>query len=362
MTSSAQPHFKLSPRKVVLAASLALSILLASNPASSLKTAWAQIKDPEPVEEVGLAAIPPRAGENGELKAAPGEVVQTTIKVRNISSQPITIHSTAQDFIIGEDGETPVPVEEQVNQRWSLASWVTVSPEYQDLAPNQVGQLNVLVTVPEDALPGGHYAMVTHQPSNGKLETAGETTVQESAAVINQRVGTLFYMTVDGPINEEAFIRDFQIPKFTEFGPVPFSLTVDNQSDIHIRPRITVSITNILGQTVDTIQLEEKNVFPLSSRSYSGAWDRLWGIGPYKATASMSFGNTGQIVTTHQMFWLFPITLLWVALVILLVAVVLVIAVRRHLHHRKAQDHERVEMLEQRLAELEKERSERDSK
>lgn len=362
MTSTARPNLTTTRKKFVTVVGLTLATLLSLSALTNVKTSWAQIKDPEPVEQVGLAAIPPRAGENGELKAAPGEVVQTTIKVRNISDKAVTIHSVAQDFIIGEDGETPVPVIDQVSQRWSLASWVTVSPEYQDLAPNQVGQLNVLVKVPDDALPGGHYAMVTHQPSNGKPETTVEVTTQDSSAIVNQKVGTLFYVMVDGPINEEAFIRDFQIPKFTEFGPVPFSLSIDNQSDIHIRPRITVDISNIFGQTVDSIQLEEKNVFPLSSRSYQGAWDRIWGIGLYKATVSMSFGNSGQVVTSHQMFWLFPITLLWVALVIILVAIVLTIAIRRHLQHRKTQDHQRVEMLEQRLAELEKERSERNSK
>jgi uncharacterized membrane protein len=341
----------------ILVTSLAL---LTSVALSAGIPALAQIKDPEPTQQVGLAAIPPRAGENGELKAAPGEVIQTVIKVRNISDQPISIHSVAQDFIIDEDGETPIPVQEDVSQRWSLASWVTVSPEYQDLAPNQIGQVNVLITVPQDALPGGHYAMITHQPTNGTAKNAVETVttqeVQESAAVINQRVGTLFYTVIDGPINEEAFIRDFQIPTFTEFGPVPLSLSVDNQSDIHIKPRITIEITNLFGQTVDTIQLEEKNIFPLSSRGYNGMWDRMWGIGPYKATATMSFGTTGQIVMSHQNFWLFPITLLWVAIVVILVLVVIIIAVRRHLHHRVSQDKARVEMLEQRLAELEKER------
>lgn len=337
--------------------SLVLTSVIAVTGFMAASTALAQIQDPIQTEQVGLAAIPPRTGENGELTAAPGEVVQTTIKVRNISDKALTIRTVPQDFIIDEDGQTPVPVQDQVSQRWSLASWVTVSPEYQDLAPNQVGQVNVVITVPEDGLPGGHYAMLTHQPTNGRPSTDVETTTQDSAAYINQRVGTLFYLMVDGAINEEAFIRDFQIPKFTEFGPVPMSLSVDNQSDIHIKPRITISISNFLGQTVDTIQLEEKNVFPLSSRSYDGVWDRMWGIGLYKATATMSFGTSGQIVTAHQNFWLFPITLFWVAIVIILVSLVLVIAIRRHLHHRKTQDHERVEMLEKRLAELEKEQS-----
>lgn len=312
-------------------------------------------------QQVGLAAIPPRLGDNGELFVKPGEVLQTAIKVRNISNQPVSIRSRAQDFIIDDDGETPIPIQEAVNQRWSLASWVTVSPDFQQLAPNEIGQLTVLIRVPEDALPGGHYAMVTHQPTQDDGTLASEAESAESAAYINQRVGSLLYVLVDGPINEQAFIRDFNFPRFTEFGPVPFSLNIDNQSDIHIKPRVSVAITNLFGQTVETIQLDEKNVFPLATRSYSGAWDRMWGIGPYTATATMIFGTTGELVTSHTTFWLFPITLFWVAVIIVLVAIVLTIAIRRHLHHRNNQDQARVEMLEQRLAELEKERQQLDS-
>lgn len=312
-------------------------------------------------QDVGLAAIPPRLGDNGELMVKPGEVLQTAIKVRNISDQPVSIRSRAQDFIIDDDGETPIPIQEAVNQRWSLASWVTVSPDFQQLAPNEVGQLTVLVRVPEDALPGGHYAMVTHQPTQDDGTLASEAESAESAAYINQRVGSLLYVLVEGPINEQAFIRDFSFPRFTEFGPVPFTLNVDNQSDVHIKPRISVAISNIFGQTVETIQLEEKNVFPLATRTYSGIWDRMWGIGPYTATATMTFGTTGELVTSHTTFWLFPITLFWVAVIIGLVLIVLTIAVRRHLHHRNNQDQARVEMLEQRLAELEKERQQLDS-
>jgi uncharacterized membrane protein len=351
-------------KKIATVSLVAITITgLAGLSSTVLQVAQAQIKDLQPTEHITLDAIPPRVGENGELTAAPGEVLQSTVKVRNSSNKPISIRSIAQDFIIDEDGETPIPIEEQVSQRWSLASWVSVTPEFQELAPNEVGQINVIINIPTDALPGGHYAMVTHQPANGTASSTegGAIDIPESAAFVNQRVGSLFYLVVEGPINEEAFIRDLTLPKFTEFGPVPLALSVDNQSDIHIKPRISVEITNMFGNLVETIQLDEKNIFPLSSRNYEGVWDRMWGIGFYKATAVMSFGSTGQIVTAHQNFWLFPITLFWVAVILLLVVIVLTIAIRRHLHHRSNQDKNRVQELEQRLSELEQKNQNIDS-
>jgi len=357
-------NISLKNRTYVLASVLSIltiGLLLTNNSLAHL--AQAQIRDPQPVERLVLDAIPPRVGENGELTAAPGDVIQTTIKIRNSSTKPVAIKSVAKDFIIDENGETPVPIEEEVNQRWSLASWVTVSPEFQELAPNELGQVNVIITVPDDALPGGHYAMIVHQPTSATAYTSDLIVeeVTESSAVVNQRVGSLFYLIVDGPINEEAFIRDLTFPKFTEFGPVPFALSVDNQSDIHIKPRISIEIINIFGNVVETIQLDEKNIFPLSSRRYEGMWDRMWGIGLYKATAVMSFGSAGQVVTARQSFWLFPVTLFWVAVIGMLVTIVLAIAIRRHLHHRNDQNKNRVEELERRLAEIEQIKQQMDS-
>ncbi|HEX7017744.1 MAG TPA: hypothetical protein VF209_02455 [Patescibacteria group bacterium] len=301
-----------------------------------------------------LTAIPPRLGDDLSLKGKPGEKLQTSIRVRNASDQPVQVQSLAQDFVIGEDGETPVAVTEEVSNRWSLAKWVTLTPNVQTLQPNEAGTINVLIEIPSDALPGGHYAMVTHQPMTGSANEIAPTTGAGSS--LNQRVGTLLYVVVDGPINEEAFIRNFSLPTFSEYGPVPFSFSVDNQSDIHITPQIGIEIYNIFGQKVDTIVVESKNIFPLLSRDFEGKWERIWGIGPYTAKAVMSYGTQGQIVVAKTTFWLFPLSLVLAGLVVLMVFLVISIAVRRHLDHRNDSNRQKVEMLEQRLAEMERDR------
>lgn len=333
--------------------SLSLVAVTTAIPFSPL--AQAQIPIPVPVEEVRIDAIPPRSGEEGDLTAAPGEVIQTSIRVRNSSKQPLSIESTAIDFVIGEDGQTPVPITDtNVSQRWSLANWMTLSPQFQDIGPNQIGQVNVLITIPEDALPGGHYAMVTHSPVSPDQDATSNAAIQNSAAKVDQQVGTLFYVIVEGPINEEAYIRELKIPKFTEYGPVPMALSIDNQSDIHIRPQITITIKNIFGQTIDSIQIEPKNIFPISSRDYQTSWDRIWGIGPYTATATMSFGQSGQLVVATEQFWLFPITIFWIVVISILAVVAIGIAVKRHLLHRNDVNKKKVEELEKKVAELEK--------
>jgi hypothetical protein len=340
-------------KKNILVLGLVVMMGILSSPQIKAQTAQpAEVQD----DSIVLTAMPPRIGDDNSLSALPGEKIQTTIKVRNNSNKAFTINTAIDDFIIGEDGETPIAITEDVDYRWSLKNWLILAPEFQTLQPKQTGIINVIIDIPADALPGGHYAMVTHKPVGLNGE---KFQIDSAASRVNQRVGTLLYVLVEGPINEEAFIRDFSMPSFTEYGPVPFSFTVDNQSDVHIKPDISIEIYNLLGIKVDTIVVESKNVFPMVGRSFNGEWDQVWGTGFYKAKLVMSYGSEGAITIANTSFWLFPVTIMIAVLIVILTLIVIFIATRRHLLHRDNSEQERMQMLEEKIAQLEQERLEK---
>lgn len=304
-------------------------------------------------DKISLTAIPPRLGDDGSLTAAPGEKLQVQLRVRNLSEETIAVVTSAQDFILSPDGETPVPINDDVSNRWSLASWLTITPTEHQIAPKGTAGVNVLIEVPEDALPGGHYAMVLHTPGTN-TNTTGDNgaATSESSSAIDQRVGTLLYVVVEGPINEEAYVRDFSFPDFTEYGPVPFEFVVENNSDVHITPQISVEIYNLFNQKVDTIPVEPKNIFPLTSRRFSGAWDRVWGMGLYNAKLVMSYGSSGAVVIAHTSFWLLPIKIVIAVLSLLIVLLLVGLAIKRHLNHKRDLDEQRIKELETQIQEM----------
>lgn len=313
-----------------------------------VSTIWTKVSAQE---SQTLVAIPPRRGENRELTAKPGETIQTNIRLKNNSKKNLTIKSFAQDFVVDDNGRTPIPVGQEVSNRWSLASWMVVAPNQHDLAPGETAQMNVVIEIPKDALPGGHYAMVLHEPTNEDLDQVAPG--QQAATGVTQKIGTLFYVVVDGPINEEAYIRDFKFKKFQEFGPVPFSFTVSNQSDIHIKPRMKIDLFNLIGQKVESIQVEPRNVFPLNNLDFKGKWDRIWGFGLYKAKLSMSYGQNGQLALATTNFWILPIRIILAIIFTLLLIVALAGAVRRHIKHKTEQEAEKVKQLQQKLDQYE---------
>jgi hypothetical protein len=297
-----------------------------------------------------LTAIPPRLGDDGSILVDPGERVQVQVRLRNDSDSALDIITYARDFIVDADGETPIEIESSVSNRWSLASWLTLAPTQHSMNPGDTVGINVLIDVPEDALPGGHYAMILHQP--GTIGLDGEIELDESVAAVSQRVGSLLYVIVDGPINEEAYVRNFDFPPFSEYGPVPFSFTVENQSDIHITPQVNVEIFNMFGQRVDDILIESKNIFPLTSRDFESKWNQIWGFGKYDARLTMSFGSQGSVVIANASFWLLPITLLVAILVGILIIIILIISVRRHTQYRRKIEHKQISELEGKIQQL----------
>jgi hypothetical protein len=294
-------------------------------------------------------------GDDNSLTANPGEVLQATVRVRNTSDKPLNILSMVSDFILDADGSTPVAVTDQnISNRWSLASWITVAPNLQTVQPNETRVISVVIAVPDDALPGGHYAMITHQPSTEAVPKNEEVVdTQLSATGISQRVGTLLYVTVKGAINESAFIRSFNIPNLTEYGPVPYSFTVENQSDIHIQPGLMLEFRDMLGRKVDQIPIESKNIFPLTERRFEGSWEKVWGTGRYTATITMNYGTQGAIAIAKTAFWLFPFTLVVAVFLTILVLLAMFIAIRRHLIHRKTDQSAKIKELEEKLSQLE---------
>lgn len=349
-------HFSKLKIKPVVGALLAITVVAGA--VTFVSKISAQSQSISANDQIALTAIPPRMGEDNTLLLKPGEKKQVSLRVINSSNETISIQTTAQDFIVEEDGSTPVPIDvEDADNRWSLASWLTVTPGGQTIAPQQTKGINVLIEVPEDALPGGHYAMITHQPTNAPIDSEG--VVNDQTAGVNQRVGTLVYVVVDGPINEQAFIRDFKVPQFMEFGPVPFSYVVENQSDVHIHPQMGVEIRNMFGQKVADIQPESKNIFPFTSRSFEGQWDRIWGLGRYKAEVVMTYGTTNQLVVASTFFWLLPIKLIIAIVVILLLLILGGMSIRRHMIHRKEDQTEKINELESKLRQLESEKLKR---
>ena len=262
----------------------------------------------------GLSAIPPRL----EIVVEPGEHATKEIKVRNESKTEKFITVNTKDFIVKDNQGTPIPLENvsEKDNRWAASSWIQVSPSKLVLKPGETKSLMLTVVAPENALPGGHYAMVLHTPTN-------DATLAGTGAAIEANVGSLVYVTVPGDIKQNAQVKEFAAPGFSEYGPIDFKSTIENLSDVHITPRGQITVKNMFGTTTAQLPLEETNIFPYTERSFENLLDKKWLFGRYQAQLNAAYGTTGGLLTATVFFWVIPWKLITFALALVALFVLL---------------------------------------
>lgn len=312
------------------------SILLASS--VYLLTSVSHVR----AEDVSLVISPPRY----DIEAKPGETIQKNIKVTNNSqTKELILRAYAIDFIVMDDLGTPVKVDTNASGKYLASPWFTLVQNELVIPAKGTETLNVSITVPYNALPGGHYAGVFFEPIQGRGQ---KTTVSYT----NTQVGSLFGITIPGDIKYDALIKTFTTKNLSEFGPIDFKAVIENQSDTHIRPQAKIIIRDMIGRKLEELNLDEVNIFPYTSRTLAGTWDTVWGLGRYTATISVAYGP-GLVAERSIFFWILPYRLLAALGVILLVILVLYIVVRRHLKHREDDRDEQIDQLRRKIVEME---------
>ncbi|HOX96672.1 MAG TPA: hypothetical protein PLI45_04825 [Candidatus Woesebacteria bacterium] len=313
---------------------------------SSLITSLSFIFLASPVHsQMSITAIPPKV----ELKGDPGQTLTATLKVRNGSSETQSFTVSVEDFIVIDNIGTPIPITTKINNRWSLANWISAPKEIPvDSGGTQI--INVSIKIPMTALSGGHYAMVTYTPNTenkpGDLRQTGN--------VITQRVGTLIYVTVNGPVTEKATLTRFAPSKFTEKGPVEFKGTIESLSDVHINPKGTITIYDPFNAKVADIPIDAGYIFPETSRDFSAKWNQEWGWGRYKANLNLVFGSAETPITATIFFWFFPVRLVVYSLIALISVLMIIIFLNKRSKKHQEDLEKEVLALKQELQNNEK--------
>jgi hypothetical protein len=257
-----------------------------------------------------------------ELSADPGQIVTTTIRVRNVTKGELIAKGQADDFGAGSDesGQPKLLLDETGATRYSLKYWVSGVPDLR-LAPNELKTTTVRIAVPANAEPGGHFGVVRFTAVPPDLEGTG--------VALSASVGTLILMKVSGQITDQLSVAEFSTvgttgkkekTSFFETGPIDFVVRAKNEGTVHEKPKGSIAVTNALGGKVGTVAVNEKggNVLPDSIRRFEEKLDKKQLFGYYTAKLSLTYAG-GKKLDASLGFWVIPWKLL------LMVAIGLVI-------------------------------------
>jgi len=268
----------------------------------------------------GLEISPPVLG----LNANPGQTVNATIKLRDITTGSLVVTGKADDFgAKDEQGDPEILLDETGATRYSLKYWITSVPSL-TLQSQQVQTLTIPITVPANAEPGGHYGVIRF---TGLPPSLSGTGVSLSASL-----GALVLMRVAGTITEHLQNAQFFASQnghtlgFFEYGPITLSQRIRNTGNVHVQPVGDVNVYDTFGRRIATMPVSSspKNILPDSIRRFDQTLNKRYLFGRYHATYSVVYGASKQKLASSMTFWVMPWRLIIIILAILLALVLLI--------------------------------------
>jgi len=261
-----------------------------------------------------------------EHKLNPGERAEGILKVTNSGNTDLTFSANIHDFIVEDRNGTPtILTEDTLSEKYSGASWIAVTPNTFLVPAGTTKEINYFLQVPADAAPGGRYAAAIYEP----IDTIQ---VEGTGAGVNTQLGSLFYITVAGPVTETAEVGNFIVPGFFEYPPVKIVTEIMNRSDIHVKPSGSIVIKNMFGQEVATQEFSGGNIFPERSLVYTNEFfsDSKIKVGRYTAELSAIYGQDNNLpLTASASFIIFPWKIALAATLIIAIIVVAALLFKR---------------------------------
>ncbi|MFC1710373.1 hypothetical protein ACFL0F_01795 [Patescibacteria group bacterium] len=299
---------KLSISKYILSTSVFLFISLSILPSDTL------------AQEGSLTVSPARQ----TIVAKPGESKAINVKFINQADVPISGIFGAADFVVTDDSGTPTFIDTipGYSTSYAAASWVKLPFEKGTIAAFDKLSLQIKVDIPLDAKPGGRYFGVFFEPTSSVPSQVGG--FYEAGTGVQTRIAGLVYLRVAGPITENALIKSINVPSFSEYGPVIATSEIVNRGNYHIRPKGTITIFDMLGRNLGTVELEEHNIFPDAVRKYENEIGGKYLIGKHTLRLTALYGEGNQVLSATTTFWAFPWRL---ALVILLTIIIITLVI-----------------------------------
>jgi len=247
---------------------------------------------------------------------APGEEKKTGVWVLNITDFSLPIKVSQESFVVNTN------VLGGAGQTFNASSWLKIDPPNFILSPYEQKKIAIIIDIPQNAEPGGHYATVYFQPLISASNLRSQTTY------LSARVGVLVFLTIKGEIVEQVTLQNLQTRSFSQFGPQHFSLSFQNWGNVHLFPSGEVIIKDFWGQEAGRVSFRPQIVLPKTEKEIAARWDKKFLLGRFSAQADVFYGSANVKLRSEPIiFWVIP----YFPLFFLTAIIILCILIRKRL-------------------------------
>jgi hypothetical protein len=196
------------------------------------------------------------------------------------------------------------------------------------IAPNERKEIDVTITVPASAPPGGYYGAVRFAP----VSTDGSQQVN-----LNASAASLILMTVPGDTKEQLLLSNFDIQQdggtgknFRTPDNLSLLLRFQNKGNIQESPfgQIYVKKGNKVVYTSNFNQDTPKDtILPDSYRRWEIPLKNLGKFGKYTVGATFTYGTKNQSLEVTKTIWIIPTSYILGAIGGLILIILLIVGI-----------------------------------
>ncbi len=238
-----------------------------------------------------------------EQTVNPGDQFSTSITISNPDTVAHQFSVGVQDISGMQGSGEPIFTTSSVPE-YGLSSWVSLGETEISIPAGGNVTVPFTITVPKNAGPGGHYGAI--------FISSGASRPTSNGSGLGYNVGALIELRIAGNATEQAEIKEFSTDKSLYQTPsVTFTASIANEGNVLIQPRGPIDITNMFGQKVGTVIVNDQaaSIFPGTQRSFTASWGgNGFAFGQFTAITTLNYGDTeNKTVSASATFWVIPV-------------------------------------------------------
>ena len=224
-----------------------------------------------------------------DFKLSKGESKSEIITVMNTSDRVESFVISTCDFTLDEKGNTVYSDPGTFDR--SCANWMTVTPTFIQLNPNQKAELNVIMKVPDEE-EKTHWGMVIIRSEKEFTGQAADKDVVRAGLIITPQIAVKVLQTPPALDYKKLSVDDFYEITNTETDTVRnFAVNIVNQGDILTKCKLYLTLSNLETLSEKTIEPLDVYLLPEISKEVMISLPVDVKPGSYSLAAIVDYGD-----------------------------------------------------------------------
>jgi len=240
-----------------------------------------------------------------------GEERIGVVNLKNFSDKKFKVQIEVENFYVSDDSTEAkffVSDENHPLKAYDVINWIELENKTVNLEPKEGKDIYFKVNVPKDTPTGGYYGALFFKSAVSENKFTNPEG-GESRIMINQRVGMLLVMAVQGkePIKKSGELLSFFSSKKVFFNsPAEFETEVKNSGNLHYQVFGKIDIYKF-NKRLNTLELTPRVLYPNKTRKFLNEWKfSNWSYGYYKAKLAMASEDEKIRISNETTFWVIP--------------------------------------------------------